>query len=96
MQSSDERSMCPRFEVQPFGEANLRRETVAEMKRGTNVNLSEVEYRISKKNTAVNCQDLRSPSPSEVLAELVELLEEYGPSWYTEEQHNRAMMALQR
>jgi len=66
------------------------------MKRGTNVNLSEVEYRISGKNTTKNGQDLRSPSPSEVLAELVELLEEYGPGWYTEEQHNRAMTALQR
>lgn len=60
------------------------------------MNISEVEYRASEKNNIKNCQDLRSPSASEVLAELVELLEEYAPSWYTEEQHNRAMTALQR
>jgi hypothetical protein len=30
----------------------------------------------------------------EALAELYELLEEYGPSWYTEEMHNRAEVAL--
>jgi len=29
-----------------------------------------------------------------VLEELFQLLEEYGPSWYTEEHHNRAVAAL--
>ena len=30
----------------------------------------------------------------EALAELYELLEEYGPTWYTEEMHHRAEAAL--
>jgi len=29
-----------------------------------------------------------------VIEELFELLEEYGPSWYTEEHHKRAVAAL--
>jgi hypothetical protein len=29
-----------------------------------------------------------------VLAELVDLLDEYGPSWYTEDHHNRVLAAL--
>lgn len=33
-------------------------------------------------------------SPSEVLREVVELLEDYGPSWYTQETRDRAMAAL--
>ncbi len=35
-----------------------------------------------------------SVNPMNVLEELVELIEEYGPSWYTEEHHNRAVAAL--
>ena len=30
----------------------------------------------------------------EILAELYELLEEYGPTWYSEEMHYRAEAAL--
>jgi hypothetical protein len=30
----------------------------------------------------------------EALAELIELLEDYAPSWYTEEHHKRALAAL--
>lgn len=33
-------------------------------------------------------------APVEVLQELFLLLEEFGPQWYTEEQHNRAVAAL--
>ena len=35
-----------------------------------------------------------SPEPRAVLKELFELLEEYGPTWYTEELHIRARLAL--
>jgi hypothetical protein len=39
--------------------------------------------------------DQRKPaSGSTVLRELFELLEDYAPSWYTEELHNRASAAL--
>jgi hypothetical protein len=36
----------------------------------------------------------KSASGSSVLRELFELLEDYAPSWYTEELHNRAAAAL--
>lgn len=36
----------------------------------------------------------RPATPRIVLEELFELLEDYGPSWYTEEHHNRAIAAL--
>ena len=43
---------------------------------------------------------MREPSQSEkpraVLAELFELVEEYGPLWYTEDLHNRAVSALSK
>lgn len=35
-----------------------------------------------------------STNPKVVLKELFELLEEYGPTWYTEELHIRARIAL--
>jgi len=38
--------------------------------------------------------ELDRASAVEVLAELYELLEEYGPSWYSEELHHRAEAAL--
>jgi hypothetical protein len=33
-------------------------------------------------------------SPREVLEEVFELLEEFGPVWYTEDLHNRVLEAL--
>lgn len=38
-------------------------------------------------------QQLRLVNPNEVLAELYALLEKYGPSWYAEKQHDRALDA---
>jgi hypothetical protein len=35
-----------------------------------------------------------APTPRAVLKELFELLEEYAPTWYTEELHDRAKGAL--
>ncbi len=37
-----------------------------------------------------------STNPKAVLKDLFELLEEYGPTWYTEELHIRARIALSR
>jgi len=34
------------------------------------------------------------PTAKEALAELIALLEDYSPVWYTEEHHNRAISAL--
>ena len=36
----------------------------------------------------------RVPTTPEVLEELFQLLEDYGPAWYTEKHHNRAVAAL--
>ncbi len=36
----------------------------------------------------------RSTNPKVVLKDVFELLEEYGPMWYTEELHNRMKTAL--
>ena len=35
-----------------------------------------------------------STNPKVVLKEIIELLDEYGPIWYTEELHDRAKAAL--
>jgi hypothetical protein len=35
-------------------------------------------------------------NPATVLRELFELLEDYAPVWYTEENHNRVLAALAR
>lgn len=50
---------------------------------------------------AVNAKQGRSKSPEQwpaspeaVLEELFLLLEEYGPQWYTEDHHDRAVAAL--
>jgi hypothetical protein len=37
---------------------------------------------------------LGSGNPIEVLEELFELLEDYGPAWYTQKVHDRAVAAL--
>ena len=37
-----------------------------------------------------------APTAREVLEELFLLLEDYAPTWYTEEHHNRAVAALLR
>ena len=34
------------------------------------------------------------PTTREVLQELFQLLEDYAPTWYTEQHHNRAVAAL--
>jgi len=36
----------------------------------------------------------QSANPSSVLRELFELLQDYAPTWYTEELHNRTAIAL--
>jgi len=37
-----------------------------------------------------------APTAREVLEELFLLLEDYAPTWYTEQHHNRAVAALMR
>jgi hypothetical protein len=57
---------------------------------------------MNPKSTAQHGFQLISPEPhaseashtKEVLQEVFELLEEFGPAWYTEELHKRAAAAL--
>jgi hypothetical protein len=44
--------------------------------------------------SARDSEELLLANPKDVFIELFELLEDYGPKWYTEEQHNRAVEAL--
>jgi prephenate dehydrogenase len=41
-----------------------------------------------------NHTQMESANPKEVLGELFDLLEEYAPTWYTDEHHDRALSAL--
>lgn len=41
-----------------------------------------------------SAQTSRVPDAATVLEELFVLLEEYGPVWYTQEHHDRAVKAL--
>jgi hypothetical protein len=57
----------------------------------------EPASRTSEHYGAGNPRKQTSPpqaSPVAVLKELFELLEDYGPAWYTEENHDRAVAAL--
>ena len=44
--------------------------------------------------TIISMDQRKPASGSTVLRELFELLEDYAPTWYTEELHNRAAAAL--
>ena len=48
----------------------------------------------TKENGLSNPEQLTLATPREVFTELCELLEEYSPSWYTEEERSRALTAL--
>lgn len=39
-------------------------------------------------------QQNRAASPRVVLEEVLEMLEDYAPTWYTEELHNRIVAAI--
>ena len=43
---------------------------------------------------ATKAEGLQAVNPTEVLVQLIRLLEDYGPVWYSEEQRRRAMAAL--
>lgn len=43
---------------------------------------------------AVQMQEAKIPTPRAALEELFVLLEDYAPTWYTVDHHNRALAAL--
>jgi hypothetical protein len=58
------------------------------------MNTQQKKELIPAKSTPINRDQRRPVNPRTVLEDLFELLEDYGPSWYTEEHHNRAVAAL--
>jgi hypothetical protein len=58
-----------------------------------NLNLEQAAPKAVRSNFKLKDISL-STNPRIVLKEIFELLEEYGPMWYTEELHDRAKAAL--
>lgn len=48
----------------------------------------------AEKNGIAKSEQRTSANPKEVFVELIELLEQYSPRWYTEQHHSRALTAL--
>lgn len=46
------------------------------------------------KNAPIRLEKRRPAKPKTILEDLFKLLEDYGPAWYTEELHNRAIDAM--
>lgn len=59
------------------------------------MNLRRRDKTTGQTSELINCDPTKSSNPKTVLEELIGLLEEYGPIWYTEELHARAVAALQ-
>jgi hypothetical protein len=61
---------------------------------GRNVKMMNFEA-VNQGDSMVGCSErLRSVDATEVLRELCVLLEEYSPSWYSDEQRSRVLAAL--
>ena len=45
-------------------------------------------------DTFISLRQGTSATPEKVFEEIFNLLEDYGPAWYTQELHNRAVAAL--
>jgi hypothetical protein len=57
--------------------------------------MGDIEMQTSVQNVVrANMFTAPSGEPFTLLRELFELLEDYAPTWYTEELHNRAAAAL--
>jgi len=55
---------------------------------------SELQEGSGGRGKEVDAFKKQSGYVAEVLRELIDLLEQYAPMWYTEEHHKRAMAAL--
>jgi hypothetical protein len=59
------------------------------------VNVERLDQTNPKNGNHANAgKQLTAPSVRTVLEEVFELLEDYAPLWYTEEQHDRILAAL--
>jgi hypothetical protein len=61
---------------------------------GGQLKISELGNGHTMADESVLLADTHPLTAKEALAELIELLEDYAPSWYTEEHHKRALAAL--
>jgi len=58
------------------------------------VSFVELDKSSSAEDALADAEHVQPVDAREVLVELFDLLEEYGPSWYTEEHRDRAIAAL--
>ncbi len=65
-----------------------------ELERGSKVRLPVLDEAHEIDRGSSRLKQQQAVDPKAVLAELFELLEDYGPGWYTEVHHNRAVAAL--
>ena len=61
---------------------------------GGQLKISEVGSVRTMADESALLADTHPLTAKEALAELIELLEDYAPTWYTEEHHKRALAAL--
>jgi hypothetical protein len=61
---------------------------------GVDVSAEQLRGLDERMESSSGADPSRSVDTKAVLEELFALLEEYGPSWYTEDHHNRAIVAL--
>jgi hypothetical protein len=59
------------------------------------MNLGKRDKTTGQTSELIDCDQTKSSNPIAVFEELIGQLEEYGPIWYTEELHARALAALQ-
>lgn len=65
-----------------------------ELERRGNVSLLALDEANETERGYGNLESRQAVNPKVILEELFELLEEYGPAWYTEDHHRRAVAAL--
>ena len=58
------------------------------------MNLDHAAPKLARSSFKLAKASSSATNPNVVLKEVFELLEEYGPVWYTEELHNRMKAAL--
>ena len=65
------------------------------MERRSKLNIEQLEVNdVPSQSFGAFATPRRAPGAREVLEEVYELLEDYGPTFYTEELHNRIVAAL--
>ena len=66
----------------------------AQSRRGSKVSLHRIAGRSGVEDAEQDFKHAALNEAKEALVELFDLLEEYGPAWYTEVHHSRALAAI--